>query len=169
MPRDAINLLGKVAAKSFGKTASVEVVRAAAKEWFETDKAEHIRANEALGLLLQYIVDDIIGTRKARAFLFESRRRNQLLESLYDARVLHILKKGISSKEEAGKRYDVYKIDYGCYVDLINTSKAPQGLFETDDGAFVEVPEDDYRSIRRAVLSEEQIEKLVGQLGSSNV
>jgi hypothetical protein len=57
--------------------------------------------------------------------------------------------------DEPGARYDVYKIDYGCYVDLINTAKMPEGLFEADEtGAeqFVEVPKDDYRSIRRAIL-----------------
>lgn len=56
------------------------------------------------------------------------------------------------------KRYDVYKIDYGCYVDLISTSRAPVGLLAgTDDGAFVDVPPDDYRSIRRAILRPEDI------------
>ena len=42
-------------------------------------------------------------------------------------------KKNISSNEEPGKRYDVYKIDYGCYVDLLTTSKAPQGLLPFDE------------------------------------
>ena len=50
-------------------------------------------------------------------------------------------------------RYDVYKIDYGCYVDLMNTTRIPQGLFQEDeDGEYLEVPKDDYRSIRRAIL-----------------
>jgi hypothetical protein len=55
-------------------------------------------------------------------------------------------------------RYDVFKIDYGCYVDLINTQKAPRGLFEADQDEFVEVPGDDYRSIRRAILQPEALE-----------
>ena len=49
------------------------------------------------------------------------------------------------------------KIDYGCYVDLVNTTKAPIGLFESDDDGFVEVPRDDYRSIRRAILRPEDL------------
>ena len=53
-------------------------------------------------------------------------------------------------------RYDVFQIDYGYYVDLVTTgTRAPQGLFEVDttDGTeLVEVPADDYRSIRRAIL-----------------
>lgn len=47
-------------------------------------------------------------------------------------------------------------LDYGCYVELTTTAKEPGGLFvaELDDGedSFVQVPKDDYRSIRRAIL-----------------
>jgi hypothetical protein len=66
--------------------------------------------------------------------------------------ILHVLKRSVSSNDEPGARYDVYKIDYGCYVDLINTTRAPEGLFQEDDGHYTEVPKDDYRSIRRAIL-----------------
>jgi hypothetical protein len=48
---------------------------------------------------------------------------------------------------------DVFKIDYGCYVDLINTGREPTSLFEVDEGELIEVPKDDYRSIRRAILT----------------
>jgi hypothetical protein len=79
--------------------------------------------------------------------------RNERIEQLFDARLLHILRKNVSSHDQPGIRYDVYKIDYGCYVELANTTKMPQGLFEEDDDmGYVEVPRDDYRSIRRAIL-----------------
>lgn len=51
---------------------------------------------------------------------------------------------------------NVYKIDYGCYVELINTSRAPLGLYQ-DEGDFIEVPKDDHRSIRRAILRVEDL------------
>jgi hypothetical protein len=72
--------------------------------------------------------------------------------------VLHILKRNISTRDEPGVRYHVYKLDYGCYVDLISTVRAPLGLLATDNaddkGAarFIDVPPDDYRAIRRAIL-----------------
>jgi hypothetical protein len=58
----------------------------------------------------------------------------------------------------AQRRYDVFKLDYGCYVDLITTVKAPLGLLPADtengnDATYLDVPPDDYRSIRRAILS----------------
>jgi hypothetical protein len=105
--------------------------------------------------LLDHIIDEVIGTRRARAFLLASNVRDARIDQLFDSRLLHVLKKNISSNDEPGVRYDVYKIDYGCYVDLINTAKMPQGLFEAAEDAdeqFVEVPKDDYRSIRRAIL-----------------
>jgi len=76
---------------------------------------------------------------------------------------LNVLKRNISSKDEPGKRFDVYKIDYGCCVDLINTTKAPRGLFEVEEVGgegeeiFAEVPHDDYRGIRRAILWPDEI------------
>jgi hypothetical protein len=135
----------------------MEDVRMAARDWYQQDKAAVVRANPALDRVLGHIVDIVIGARRARAFLFPSNLRNESVERLFDARVLHLLKKNISSRDEPGVRYDVFKIDYGCYVDLINTQKAPQGLFETDEGKFVEVPADDYRSIRRAILRPENL------------
>jgi hypothetical protein len=90
--------------------------------------------------------------------LFPTNANSPEIDRLYDARLLHLLKKSIASNDEPGKRYDVYKIDYGCYVDLISTSRTPLGLLAGDeDGSFVDVPPDDYRSIRRAILHAEDI------------
>jgi hypothetical protein len=78
---------------------------------------------------------------------------------LFDARVLHLLKHSISSNDNPGIRYDVYKIDYGCYVDLLTTGRAPKGLIALDDGDYIQVPPDDYRAIRRAILNLEKYDK----------
>jgi hypothetical protein len=101
--------------------------------------------------ILTLIITKIIGETKARAFLFPSNASNDFIEQSFDARLLHILKKNVSSKDEPGVRYDVFKLDYGCYVDLINTNREPKCLFEADEG-LIDVPKDDYRSIRRAIL-----------------
>lgn len=153
VPRDALNLASAVATKAFGQKIAVSHVRTAARDWYEQDKAATIRSSEALTKLLTFIVDEVLAQRRARAFLYQSNSRMELIEKLFDARLLHILKRNISSHDQPGARFDVYKIDYGCYVDLINTSRAPTSLFTVDDGdEVVEVPKDDYRSIRRAIL-----------------
>ena len=152
VPRDALNLIAKVVTKAFGQQIAMNHVRAGARDWYNQDKAAVIRNDGFLADFLQFIITEVIGERRARAFLLSSKSRDIGVEKLFDSRLLHILKKNISSNDEPGERYDAYKIDYGCYVDLINTTKAPEGLFQIEDGSFTEVPKDDYRSIRRAIL-----------------
>jgi hypothetical protein len=153
VPRDALNLLHKAAFKAVDRRVGVEDVRAAAREWYQSDKAAFINQDSETRRLLNWIIDNVIRGRKARAFLFDSDRREELIDRLFDARSLHVLKKNVSSKE-GGQRYDAYKLDYGCYVDLINTNQNPTELL--GDGAIdlsaFEVPDDDYRAIRRAIL-----------------
>lgn len=154
VPRDAINVLALCAQKAGSSAISVAVSRAAAKTWYQRDKESAVSANPRAAALLRWVVDEVIGHRKARAFLVESGTRNHLIDSLFDSRVLHLLKRNISAPDEPGVRYDVFKIDYGCYVDLLTTDKGPQGLLPSDerDGRYIEVPPDDYRAIRRAIL-----------------
>ncbi len=152
VPRDALNLIAKVVTKAFGNPIAMNHVRAGARDWYNQDKAAVIRNDILLADLLQYIITEVISGRRARAFLLSSKIRHSGVDKLFDSRLLHVLKKNVSSHDEPGVRYDVYKIDYGCYVDLINTSRAPEGLLQEDDGEFSEVPKDDYRSIRRAIL-----------------
>jgi len=157
VPRDFIHILSLAAQKAFKSSIAVGHVRAAAKAWYQQDKQASVNANPPARELLHYIIDEVIGNRRTRAFLWRSDLRNQLIDALFDARVLHLLKRGISSKDEPGVRYDVYKIDYGCYVDLLTTTKAPLGLFQLEDdeqeGQYIDVPPDDYRAIRRAILT----------------
>jgi hypothetical protein len=61
----------------------------------------------------------------------------------------------MSSAHRAGERFIVYKLDYGCYADLVHTNKSTMGMLFTDiDDIYVDfdVPDDDARSYRRAVL-----------------
>jgi len=160
VPRDAMYLLAQAAQKDLASQISVDNVRTAARIWYQRDKENSVSANKAGRTLLHWIVDEVIGQRQARAFLLLSNTRHKLIDTLYDARVLHLLKRNISSRDEPGVRYDAYKLDYGCYVDLLTTTRAPQGMLFADDGDdwSVEVPRDDYRAIRRAILDLEAFE-----------
>ncbi|QXI44925.1 hypothetical protein HU734_009200 [Pseudomonas wayambapalatensis] len=161
VPRDAINILINAAQLALNDPISIPHIRSAAKKWFQQGKEQPLKDTRA-SLLLRWVIDEVIARRQAKAFLLRSDQKHPLVELLFDARVLHIVKKGVSSNETPGVRYDVYSIDYGCYIDLMNTVKAPKGLFEAEgdnsDG-FVEVPSTDYRSIRRAILDLEKFEQ----------
>lgn len=161
VPRDALNLASAAATKAYGKRISINDVRGAARDWYQQDKAAITRTTPELATALTHVVDEVIGRRRTRAFLYANNSRHIIIDQLFDARLLHILKRNVSSNEQPGVRYDVYKIDYGCYVELINTSRAPESLLVVDDDESIDVPKDDYRSIRRAILKEEDLESVL--------
>lgn len=158
VPRDAINVAALAAQSAADRHISVADVRAAARQWYQQSKESAVASRNRANDLLHWIREKVIGSRRARAFLLPSDARSDLIDFLYDSRVLHVIKKGVSSHDTPGVRYNVYAIDYGCYVDLISTTNAPAGLFEiesADEGGvaqFAQVPVTDYRSIRRAIL-----------------
>lgn len=157
VPRDAIYVLAMSAQKAAAGPIAVNHTRSAAKTWYQRDKESAVSANPQAATLLRWIVDEVIAHRRARAFLVASGTRDPLIDSLFDSRVLHLLKRNISAQDEPGVRYDAFKIDYGCYVDLLSTAREPQGTFpmggfEDHIAGFVDVPPDDYRAIRRAIL-----------------
>ena len=155
VPRDAINIIGIAAQKALENQISVSNIRSAALTWYHRAKQRVVSADPEAQKLLTWIIDQVIRHRQARAFLLSSDIRDELIEFLYDSRVLHILKQGMSAQDQPGKRFNVYSLDYGCYVDLINTHRAPKGFFGIDDengSESISVPQTDFRSIRRSIL-----------------
>lgn len=156
VPRDAIHILSHAAQRAGSETISVGDVRTAAQQWYQASKDAAVSAHEQAKALLLWIIDRVIKERQTKAFLLESGTRDPLIDFLYDERVIHVLRKGMSAKDEPGMRFNVYGIDYGCYVDLIATAKAPRGLLDLGDEApdfSVTVPKTDFRSIRRCILN----------------
>lgn len=162
IPRDAINILIHSAIKADNDKISIPYIRSAARSWYSTDKEKSVNAKSEAKMLLRWIIDEIIGSRNSRAFLLSSDKQDDIVEYLFDNRIIHLIKQNISSKDNPGERFNVFAIDYGTYVHLINTSQEPKGLFfaETDEGEnFVDVPVNDYRSIRRSILNLEEFHK----------
>lgn len=156
VPRDAMYLLTYSAQRAVDNLISIGDVRGAALRHYQASKEPNVSANEDARRLLLWIIDQVIKARQTKAFLLESGKKDRLIDYLYDERVLHVLRKGISAQDTPGIRYHVYGIDYGCYVDLINTVRAPKGLLDlgtsSQDFSY-NVPRTDFRSIRRCVLS----------------
>lgn len=155
VPRDVIHILSHAAQRANDNSISVNDVRVAAHQWYQASKDSAISADENAKLLLQWIVDKVIRERQAKAFLLEVGTKDSLIDFLYDERVLHLLRKGMSAQDAPGKRFNVYGIDYGCYVDLINTGKAPTGILDQGTSTpeiIAAVPKTDLRSVRRCIL-----------------
>jgi hypothetical protein len=163
VPRDALLIVSRAALRAGSRRISTDDIRQAAAQLFQTGKAALLNGIPEARELLDGIITDVLSGKKARGFLLsQDQTDHPLIQRLVDDRILHIIKRGYSSKYEAGARFDVLQLDYGCYVQYLSTTSAPQQLFGADgpddDSALaamfgsVEVPEDDYRAIRKAVL-----------------
>lgn len=158
VPRDALFIAARAAMRAGSDRISVQHVRDAARAWYQSDKVKALESREEARRLLNWIVDRVIREKRARAFLVsEEHSRDPLLLALFDARVLHVVRRGYSAQDHPGERYDVWGIDYGAYVDLIHTKYAPQGYLpigddDRDEYADIDVPKQDLRAIRRAIL-----------------
>lgn len=143
-------------------------VEEAARDWYETDKSTALSENQREAL--HRIIQDVIGGRSTKMFMLSrSDADHPMIQSLFDLRLLHLIARGYSDKENPGKRYNIYALDYGTYVDLKRTKAEPEGLFEaeTDDNPPASeqetrlVPFKDKRSIRRVILDTHIFDDLI--------
>jgi hypothetical protein len=121
VPRDAINIAALAAQHAHDKPIGVADVRRAARDWYLRDKQTAIAGNPAARTALRALVDEVVGHRRARSFVVDqlARERAGVIEDLHDARLLHLLRRGIADPHHPGALYDGFAIDYGCYVSLI--------------------------------------------------
>ncbi len=155
VPRDALNVVGLAAMAADDDRISITDIRSAARRWYQRDKESAVVVNAEAQRLLNWIIDTVIEGKRTKGFLLDPTGiDDDNVRHLYDARTLHLLRRGISSRDRPGVRFNAYALDFGCYVHL-TAAKAPQTLFqaEGEDGPIdVDVPSDDYRSIRTAIL-----------------
>lgn len=121
VPRDAINIAALAAQHAHDKPIGVADIRRAARDWYLRDKQTAIAANQSARSALRALVDEVIGHRRARTFVVDqlARERAGVIEDLHDARLLHLLRRGIADPNHPGALYDGFAIDYGCYVSLM--------------------------------------------------
>jgi hypothetical protein len=135
---------------------TVPTVTAAAREWYESDKQTNL--GEEQHELLRNLIEQVIGDRHARSFMVAREDSSApLLRSLIDQRVVHVIRKGYADKDNPGIRYNIYTLDYGCYVDLKGTKREPTFELEEGEGDDIIVPFDDRRRIRRIIVSHEML------------
>ncbi|MDX1821691.1 MAG: hypothetical protein R3197_12415 [Paracoccaceae bacterium] len=159
VPRDALHIASICAQKSMSGLIDIPTVRAAAHRHYQEDKSTQVEENKLLRSLLQYIVDNAIRKKKTNAFLVKVGDKDENVDLLFDRRLVHIRQRNVSSRDNPGARYIHYKIDYGCYIDLIATKQMPieqdfsQQITIEDFAQGVDVPmDDDARSYRRSIL-----------------
>ena len=121
IPRDAINIAALAAQHAHDEPIGLAQVRRAAKDWYLRDKQTAISTNEPARRTLRLLVDEVVGRRHSRTFLLDqlASASHETIEDLYDARLLHVLRRGVVDRRNPGRLYDGFAIDYGCYVALL--------------------------------------------------
>jgi hypothetical protein len=121
VPRDAINIAALAAQHAHNEQIAIADVRRAARDWFLRDKQTAITANDPAQATLRALVDEVVGRRRSRTFVVDqlAEQRRSTIEDLHDARLLHLLRRGIADPHHPGTLYDGFAIDYGCYVSLL--------------------------------------------------
>lgn len=156
IPRDAINIISLAAQTALASKISIAHIRKSAQKWFQVNKHVALNSRPAAVSFLDRIINEVIGLRKSRGFLISNDKSYELIDYLYDMRIIHVLKQGISAQNAIGKKYTLYVLDYGCYVELISSKNAPLGLIietdENDEVQYIEVPKSDYRSVKNSIL-----------------
>lgn len=154
VPRDGLHILTAAAQKANTKPISMPNLRAAAHSFFLTDKYAAISANSSNRKMLDWIRDQVIEKRQTRAFLLQAGQEDEIVDNLFDRRALHVLHRSRSAAHRPGERFIVYKLDYGMYIELVHSDRFPKGLLsnEGDGDIDFDVPVDDARSYRRAIL-----------------
>jgi hypothetical protein len=167
--RDFINIFSSAffdAVRRDAERIDMKAVRSAAREWYEKDKS--LNVDEEQARVLRRIIESVIGDRKARSFMVEKDlEKHEVLRSLFDFRLIHLVQRGYADKDNPGVRYNIFTLDYGTYVDLIGTKRAPEGDFTASDDVSsddIVVPFDDKRSIRRIILHREDLEPTAQRL-----
>lgn len=127
VPRDAINIAALAAQHAHDTIVGIRHVRRAAHDWYLRDKYAAIAGNEPAMATLRHLVDEVIGQRRSRTFLLDhaSGAQHPAIRDLYDARLVHLLRRGIVSRRHPGTLYDGFAIDYGCYVTLLIDGEHP--------------------------------------------
>lgn len=162
-PRDAINVVAKAAAQAGTEPISLPHIRAAARAWYQSDKEAALRNREDVRQLLSWIVDRVIRQQRCRRFLVNQRFANSpLLRILFDARVLHLIKRGYLPRM-GGERYDLWVVDYGAYVDLVGTESGRDRILPAELLAGRADP----RTLGRSVLDFEEYTQLPPLLDST--
>jgi len=158
VPRDAINIAALAAQHAHDARIDLPDVRRAARDWYLRDKQTAINTNSTGRHMLRLLIDEVVGRRHSRIFLLDQLdARLETIDELYDARLLHVLRRGIADRKNPGTLYDGFAIDYGCYVGLLldgDLSSKPRdrgGWLNSANG----VPPDEFSLAREAIYLSE--------------
>jgi len=170
--RDCLNIFINAHAEHLRREGDVKIsipsVKRASETWYRTDKLRHIQSSKPkLEDFLNYLIQNIIRDKRSKTFMVSYKDINHpILLDLFSARLLHPTQIVWSHPDQPGEPYHLVTIDYGCYVSIKGSSATPSQMFifpthnESEDEIYDDlVPYDDRRSIRRIVVTRNDLDR----------
>jgi hypothetical protein len=119
VPRDALNVAGQAAAIAIDKPITVRNVQVAARDYFLRDKEGKI--SDKAQRLLNRIVSNCV-ERETRVLVLRRPHEsdNYLVQTLYDNRLIHRIEQGVMMGNDYSTKYDLYLVDFGCFVNMLS-------------------------------------------------
>jgi hypothetical protein len=98
-------------AKSAGRQKiDLHSVEEAARDWYETDKSTALSDQQRIAL--HRIITDVIGSRQTNMYMLARERAgNPMIQSLFDLRLIHLISRGYTDKENPGQRWPLLVCD----------------------------------------------------------
>jgi hypothetical protein len=119
VPRDALNVLRIAAQRAQSRPLTVRIVRDAVRAWYNKDKLAAIAGDTQARDLFFEIVRRVVGERQHTCFALRNPdMSHRVLNKLFDARLVHIVKRDIQSQADVTLRYTLFRIDSGAYIDI---------------------------------------------------
>lgn len=123
VPRDALQIIGLAAAVAGERAVSANDIQTAARDFYLRDKEGKLD-KEAQPVLNNFINDCVEKSTRNVYLRRHGESDSDVIQSLYDARLVHRVQQGVSLDEgDFADTYDVYVVDYGCFVQLLNSGQ----------------------------------------------
>ena len=135
VPRDALQIAGLAAGNAYNQPIATVHVATATRDFFLRDKDGRIpkHARQVFNNLMNQAV-----RQKSRIIPLrhDGESDDEIIQRLYDARVIHRVRQGMSlDSQHPTETYDIYVIDYGCFLGLVRSRRIGAVNNALDPGA----------------------------------
>jgi hypothetical protein len=132
VPRDALNIAGLAGASANDKPITTEDIRRAARTYFLRDKEGRI-GSKARRQLDEFVEDCVQTGTRCLVLRRGSQSSRPSIQQLYDNRLIHRIAQGVILDDDYSTKYDLYLVDFGCFINLLARGNA----YTVNDGTDV--------------------------------
>lgn len=123
VPRDALQIAGLAAGAAYDRQIGSMQVATATRDFFLRDKEGHI-SKQAQWVFINLIEQCARQRSRIIPLRRDGESNEEIIQRLYDARLIHRVRQGVSlDPQHPAEVYDVYVIDYGCFLGLLKSGR----------------------------------------------